>query len=90
MKGPYKFSGAKAEEVNWPFRGNDMQWLIHQSAGNHPVTAKAIAQKVGIIGPHSQTKEQVAELKHSINTVSLKWIQQQEYLIYVIGFALVI
>eukprot|EP01083_Nonionella_stella_P085965 238553_1 len=32
--------------------------------GDHPVTAKAIAQKVSIIAPHSMTVEQVAEERY--------------------------
>merc|ERR1719208_25807 len=98
QKGPYKFSGTKAEEVNWPFRrklGKDKReaGLVFvglyamidpprpgvpeavrkcQSAGikvvmvtgDHPITAKAIAAKVNIIGPNSQTKQQVAKDKY--------------------------
>jgi magnesium-transporting ATPase (P-type) len=82
LQGPYKFSGTKAEDVNWPFMRDGEQGLVFvglyamidpprpgvpeavgrcQSAGikvvmvtgDHPVTAKAIAQKVNIIGPNS-------------------------------------
>eukprot|EP01083_Nonionella_stella_P195398 719832_1 len=38
--------------------------------GDHPVTAKAMAQKVGIIVPRSQTKEQVAEYNGNIDQVN--------------------
>jgi len=40
--------------------------------GDHPVTAKAIAGKVGIIGEYSQTKEQVANLKYEGNIDEVK------------------
>merc|ERR550532_2208652 len=84
-RGPYKFSGTKKEEVNWPLnRSQYEEGLVFvglyamidpprpgvpeavarcQSAGikvvmvtgDHPVTAKAIAAKVGIIAPGAET-----------------------------------
>jgi len=90
MKGPYKFSGAKKEDINIPLRrqtsdGTQEAGLVFiglyamidpprpgvpdavlkcQSAGikvvmvtgDHPVTAKAIAEKVNIIAPGSEDK----------------------------------
>ncbi|ETO28972.1 Na+/K+ -ATPase alpha 2 subunit proprotein, partial [Reticulomyxa filosa] len=101
-QGPYKFSGTKEDDLNFPFHRNEQeQGLVFvglmamidpprpgvpeavakcQSAGikvimvtgDHPVTAKAIAEKVGILGTGSRTLDDVAKEKYGGNKTMVK------------------